>query len=102
MGDWQADVFVEMKSLHFGPVDARRPGQSIQKFKLRGRRRRNDPRMATLGYGTLRGRRLPERYPTVEYFEQHKECTGCTEQDCASQVAKLYKRVLPSRLRPEH
>ncbi len=65
MGDRQADVFVEMKSFHPGPVDPRRLRQSIQKFELRRSRRSNDPRIATFCDGAANGpRRLFGSRPT--------------------------------------
>ena len=71
MRDRQADVFVEMKSFYFGPVDVRRLGQSIQKFQLRRSRCGNDSGMATLcdgapyGCSRLFGGCLAQRDPVL-------------------------------------
>ncbi len=79
MRDRQADVFVEMKSLHLRPVDPWHLGQSIEKFELRCSRRSNDARPAALGDGTANGRRrlfsrrLPQRDSIFEYLDQHEE-----------------------------
>src|SRR5580692_250916 len=107
MGDWQADVFVEMKSLHFGPVDARCLGQSIQKFELRRGCRSDDPHMVTLCDGTTNGRRcllgcrVPERDPIIEYFEQHKECFIALSRIVPLRASKIIQKRRLNRRSPE-
>jgi len=90
VGDWQPDVFVEMKNFHTGPSDASGFGQSIQKLQLRRGGGCDDARLparvdrAADGRCCLFGSCLAQRSFVVEYLQQHAG-------ECLSSRGKLYK-----------
>ena len=57
MGDWQTDVFIEMKQLYSLPIDIPRLGERVQELKLRSRSGRNHPGLAVILYSAANGGR---------------------------------------------
>src|SRR5579862_1544444 len=75
MSPGQTDVFVEMKCLNLGPIEARRIRQGVEELELRSRCGGNDSCVAMAGDGLpncacgLLGGSLAERWFVTKYPE---------------------------------
>ena len=104
----QADVFVEMKSLHFRPIDVRGPRERTQKLDLRCCGSGDYSCLAVLRYRAsnrgccLFGRTFAQRAFIVEYFEQHARLfSGYEIKTSILRVARLYKTPKAVDANPE-